>query len=292
MADGEMTDGDTHRLGYRHVDEDPNVEVLLATMTSTAELDAIRRLRTWERTNLELRDGQRLLDVGCGLGEAAIALGGDLGATGEVVGVDRSEAMVLAARKHARGATCPARFVVGDACRLDEPDACFDAVRSERTLQWLDDPSAAAAEMARVVRPDGRISLIDTDWSTLTIDVGDGGEIGTLVRNAMQTERRRPSNIGGRLDSLVRAVGFEPACVTDATQIWTSWDPDTSPAPAGCFSMRSLAEDLVGAGQLSAHESDQFVTTIHEAARADRFSMALTMYAVVAITRPQESKAR
>jgi ubiquinone/menaquinone biosynthesis C-methylase UbiE len=281
-----MGGSDTHRLGYQRVDDDPNVAVLLATMNATAELDAIHRLRVWERQHLELGHGQRLLDVGCGLGEAALLLAQDLGDEGDVVGIDRSAEMVRAAQTNARTAQCRARFTVGDACPLDEPDDWFDVVRCERTLQWLADPAAAVAEMARVVRPGGLISLIDTDWSTFAIDVGDS-EIAERVRNAMRMERGRPSNIGRRLHDLVRAVGFEPAASTDATQIWTSWDPDNSPAPDGCFSMRSLAEDLVATNQLPAQDCARFVTTIHEAARRNQFSMALTMYAVVAINRDQ-----
>ena len=151
------------------------------------------------------------------------------------------------------------RFTVGDAGSLDEPDGSFDAARSERTLQWLVDPAAAVREMVRVVRPGGRISLIDTDWSTFTIDVGDDA-----------------------LAAVVRDAGCVPLARTDATQTWTAWDPDVSPAPLGCFSMQSLADDLVATDRLAAAERERFVSTIHEAARLGRFSMRLTMYAVVA----------
>ena len=92
-----MNGNETHGLGYQSVDEDPNVSVLLATMNTTAELDAIRRLRHWERSQLALSGGLRLLDVGCGLGEAALALAEDLGIRGDVVGVDRSAEMVRVA---------------------------------------------------------------------------------------------------------------------------------------------------------------------------------------------------
>ena len=125
-----------------------------------------------------------------------------------------------------------------------EPDDSFDAARSERTLQWLADPAAAVAEMVRVVRPGGRVSLIDTDWSTFTIDVGDD-KLAALVRDGMRTERHRPSNVGRRLHDLVGAAGCVPLARTEATQTWTTWDPDESPAPLGCFSMESLADDLV-----------------------------------------------
>ena len=272
---------DTHALGYRRVDDDRNVGVLVTTMEATSRWDAIRRLREWERTNLELAAGERLIDVGCGLGEAALALTIDLGADGEVVGIDASTAMLEVARDRATAAPCPMRFTVGDTLALDETSLSFDVARCERTLQWLTDPRAAVDELARVLRPGGRMSLIDTDWSTLRLDVGDD-TIAAMVCDAMQTERRRASNIGSRLGELVLAAGFNEVLESSATQVWTTWDPDASPAPYGCFSMRSLAEDLVSAGRLDTTDTDRFVSTIHDAARNGRFSMSLTMYAVIA----------
>ena len=98
----------------------------------------------------------------------------------------------------------------------------------------------------------------------------------------MRTERGRPSNIGRRLHDLIRTAGLAPLAKTKATQTWISWNPDELPAPNGCFSMQSLADDLVDAGQLAPADRDGFVSTIRQAALRDQFSMALTMYAVVA----------
>jgi SAM-dependent methyltransferase len=272
---------DQHRLGYQHVDEDPNVDVLLAAMDATARLDVAIRLRSWERAQLALAPGERLLDVGCGLGEAALALAGDLGDDGELVGIDASERMLRVARANASGARCRVRFTVGDAGALAEPDDAFDAARSERMLQWLPDPAAAVAEMVRVVRPGGRVSLIDTDWSTFSIDVGDDA-LSAAIHDGMRVERDRPSNVGARLGDLVVADGGVPVASTQATQTWTSWDPDASPAPVACFSMESLADDLVSGGHLATADRDRFVSTIHEAARRGQFEMRLTVFAVVA----------
>ncbi len=277
MADPEP---DEHELGYRLVDDDPYAPVLLATMDATGRWGATIRLRAWERALLNPSRGERILDVGCGLGDAALALGADLGAGGEVVGVDASTEMIAAARSRAGDAVCRVRFEVGDAVELDEPDGAFDAVRAERALQWLDDPRAAVAEMVRVLRPGGLLSLIDTDWSTFDLDVGDD-DLASIVRDAMTTERGRPSNVGGRLADLAVDAGLDIVGRTAATHRWIDWDPDESPAPDGCFSMASLATDLVDAGRLPADRHEWFVDTVHAAARQARFAMSLTVFGVV-----------
>lgn len=276
-----MATEETHDLRYDRVDGDPNLDVLVATMDATTEWTAIRQLRAWEREQLALEPGRRLLDVGCGPGHAALTLAADLGADGELVGIDASSEMIAVARARAGAVRCRVRFGVGDALALDEPDDAFDAVRSERTLQWLPDPQAAVDEFARVVRPGGAVALVDTDWSTLVIDVGDD-DIAARVRAAMQAERGRPASVGGRLPELLSATGLDVRATTQATHTWDEWDPDESPAPHGCFSITSLADDLVDTGHLRSDERARFVDAIGRAARAGHFSMALTMFAAAA----------
>src|SRR4051812_47570799 len=97
---------ETHDPRYDRVDGDPNLAVLVATMDATSEWEAIRRLRAWERAQLALTPGRRLLDVGCGPGHAAVILAEDHGDGGEIVGLDASVEMIAVARERARAARC------------------------------------------------------------------------------------------------------------------------------------------------------------------------------------------
>jgi SAM-dependent methyltransferase len=79
---------------------------------------------------------------------------------GTVVGIDASEKLIGGARE--LWSALPIRFDVGDAEALAFDDATFDAVRADRLVQHLNRPATAIAEMARVVRRDGRVLGGDT----------------------------------------------------------------------------------------------------------------------------------
>jgi demethylmenaquinone methyltransferase / 2-methoxy-6-polyprenyl-1,4-benzoquinol methylase len=108
------------------------------------------------------RPGQRVLDVACGTGLVAFALARHRDC--EVIGLDQSEAMLSGA--HARLAELPAlagrvTFVRGEAERLPFADCEFDALTFTYLLRYVDDPGATMRELARVVRPGGRIGMVE-----------------------------------------------------------------------------------------------------------------------------------
>src|SRR4051794_40797110 len=113
-------------------------------------------------------------------------------------------------------------------------DLRYDRVDGDPNLDVLVGTMDDTAEWETV--PGGSVALIDTDWSTLTIDVGDT-DLAARVRASMHAERGRPASVGGRLPELLRAAGLDVQAETQATHTWDRWDPDESPAPHGCFSI-------------------------------------------------------
>ncbi|MCX4095401.1 class I SAM-dependent methyltransferase [Nocardia sp. alder85J] len=106
--------------------------------------------------------GDHVLDIACGPGKLAVAMGGLVGAAGEVVGIDAAREMVEHARVAARSApNC--RFEYGLAQELDFADGSFDVVTSTFAMHHI--PAAqrvpALTEMFRVLRPGGRLLLAD-----------------------------------------------------------------------------------------------------------------------------------
>lgn len=120
-------------------------------------------------------EGERVVDVGCGTGNAAL-LAAERGA--QVTGVDPAQRLLDVAVALAAERGLEASFVVGEAASMPIPDSSADVVLSVFGVIFAPDPKAAAAEIARVLAPRGRIVI--TAWIP-------EGAISQAVRLSRQT---------------------------------------------------------------------------------------------------------
>jgi demethylmenaquinone methyltransferase / 2-methoxy-6-polyprenyl-1,4-benzoquinol methylase len=120
------------------------------------------RDRAWRaatRSALDLRAGERVLDLGAGTGVSTQ----ELAKSGAwVVGLDISQGMLRAGKR----VRPEVPLLAGDALALPFPDASFDAVTISFALRNVHDPAAALAEMARVTRPGGRLVICEFSHPT------------------------------------------------------------------------------------------------------------------------------
>jgi demethylmenaquinone methyltransferase/2-methoxy-6-polyprenyl-1,4-benzoquinol methylase len=124
--------------------------------------DAMNRLMTagldrrWRRiaASAAVKPGDRVLDACCGTGDLALA---DERAGGKVTGLDFSERMLARAREKSDSVD----WVLGDVTALPFPEASFDAVTVGFGIRNVPDLEAGLAELARVLRPGGRLACLE-----------------------------------------------------------------------------------------------------------------------------------
>jgi demethylmenaquinone methyltransferase / 2-methoxy-6-polyprenyl-1,4-benzoquinol methylase len=117
------------------------------------------RERTADRA--ELGPGDSALDVCCGTGDLAFELARRVGPEGSVVGCDFSERMLDIAREKGGERSAAVRFEWADAQELPYGEASFDAVTVGFGVRNLEDLDRGLAEMARVLRPGGRLAILE-----------------------------------------------------------------------------------------------------------------------------------
>ena len=130
----------------------------------------------WRRTMVDEiapRDGQRIADVATGTGMVVAEL--LRRARVSVIGVDQSEAMLTRARARfaagpggAGGGEPQVTLLAGEAEQLPFADASFDALTFTYLLRYVEDPAAVLRELARIVRPGGRVASLEFGVPPLT----------------------------------------------------------------------------------------------------------------------------
>jgi demethylmenaquinone methyltransferase/2-methoxy-6-polyprenyl-1,4-benzoquinol methylase len=113
-----------------------------------------------------LRSGQSALDVCCGTGDLALELKRRVGERGTVVGVDFSQPMLELARAKSCRLGVDVDYRHGNALDLAFDDASFDAATVGFGVRNLVDLPLGLAEMARVVRPGGRVVILEITTPT------------------------------------------------------------------------------------------------------------------------------
>lgn len=215
---------------------------------------------------LGVAPGERALDVGCGSGAVLRELARRVSPDGHAVGLDPSPALLAVARELAEqeGLAKLVDFREGDARSLPFSDAEFDVVLAVTTLSHVPDGERAIPELARVVRPGGRVGVFDLDGDSLMIAHPDRALTRRIV-GAWSDHSLVDGWLGRRLAGLLAEAGLDGVRV----RAFTAIERD----PSGFYATlaEQAAEVAVQTDAITAEEHRRWLEALHAEQAAGRF---------------------
>ncbi len=231
---------------------------------ATYATEDIARQRRATLEALDPQPGERVLDVGCGPGYLAAEIAGEVGPEGLVEGVDPSPAMLAIA---ARRALANMELSAGDALSLPAGDSSFDAAVATQVYEYVEDIAAALGEVRRVLRPGGRLVVLDTDWDSIVWRSSDDRRMERVLR-AWDEHLAHP-RLPRVLPELLARGGFRLRHSSIVPVLNIGYEPETYSANV----LETIARFVSGRQGVAAEEASAWADDLRSLGAAYFFSL-------------------
>jgi arsenite methyltransferase len=218
--------------------------------------------------SLALRPGERVIDIGTGPGLLAVEIAAAVGPDGLVCGIDVSDSMLALARARAtQPGGAPIELRLAGADRLPCADASFDVAVSTQVFEYIADVPAALAEVYRVLRPGGRVLLLDTDWDSIVWRSGDDQRMARVLTAWEEhlVDPHLPRTLRGSLGD----AGFE----VGRTQVLPLFNGGFDPNTFSANIVKVIAGFVVGRAGLTTQDADAWAADLRALGAGYFFSL-------------------
>ena len=233
-----------------------------------------QRMRTL--ASLSLIAGESVLDAGCGTGLLLEQQAKAVGSSGSAYGVDLSDDMLAVARERCTDLG-QVSLKQGSVEHLEFDDASFDALSCTQTLLYVDDVDAALGEIHRVLKPGGRIAIVETDWRGAILNHPDK-ELTRKLFDALDSGRSYP-HLARDLRPRLKQLGFSSVRV-EAIPLLNAGYSDNS------FSKGMLDNMVVGAkrqGTIDANEAESWQAALEARIENDEYFFCVNRFLFTAL---------
>jgi ubiquinone/menaquinone biosynthesis C-methylase UbiE len=241
--------------------------------------DVVRQRREVLRM-LAPEPGQRVLDVGSGPGILLQELAERVRPGGQATGIDVSDSMLAVARRRQEEAAAHLTMLKADAGALPFAAGLFDAAVSVQVYEYVDDVAAALLELHRVLRPGGRVVILDTDWDSIVWNARDRRLMARVL--SAWVRRFAHPDLPRTLSRQLRDAGFGVERIETLVVFNPSYDPGTYSAAH----VEIVADFVAATSHLTPDDLSAWRDDLRSLGEEGRYFFSLTRFLFLAEKRP------
>lgn len=233
-----------------------------------------QRTRTLDA--LALQAGEQVLDAGCGTGLLLEQMAISVGDSGRVVGVDYSPDMLDMARQRCQDLG-NVELHQGSVEQLDFESERFDVVSCTQTLLYVKQVETALGEIHRVLKPHGRVGIIETDWRGVVFNNLDK----SLTRRILDAwdEAVESPNLPAKLGGLLRQLNFS-AIRVEAIPILNTSDNGRN---FSSMMFKGFIENALKQGAITQSEGEQWQQQVRELVQQNAYFFCVNRFLFTAV---------
>ena len=260
--------------GFTDVDSAQDLDAYFDCLTLLDSLAYYKAYKIKSYALLQLTQGMKVLDAGCGLGDDAFRIAELIMPGGKVIGLDASVAMIEKARSHELATKLPVQFQVGDVKALPFADNSFARCRIDRVLQHISQPQKAISELVRVLEPHGLLLAYDNDWGTFSV-TSQHVEITRIIEN-LWSDSFTNNRIGRHLCDHFISCGLSDIKIYPGTCVINDFQTADK-----VYNLQKTVQKAIAEGMISASQGNGWIEELIHRTQNGSFMAALTAYTVI-----------
>jgi len=203
-----------------------NKEIHRNPQSSTKIFDRRTLARDYATIIPLLREGMRVLDVGCGTGAISKGIAERVGVTGHVTGIDNTETFI-ASGKESYGAVTNLTLYHADLFSFNAEEK-FDLVIAARVLQWMSHPKDALLKLSSFVKAEGHLSILDYNHEELEFQPAPPESMWLFYKAFLEWRANAgmDNRIAENLPGYFADIGFQSVEVIPANEVYRKEDSD------------------------------------------------------------------
>ena len=235
------------------------------------QLPEIVRQRQHTLNRLSVKRGEQILDVGCGVGFLSYEIALQTGDSGRVSGIDQNSEMIRHANKRCENLR-NTEFSEANAEDLPFPEESFDAACCTQVLLYVNDVAQVLSGIRRVLKPAGRIIIVETDWRGVVLN-SDYDSITRKIFSAWDAAVPSP-NLPVRLGPLLVDNGF---CNVDVEPI-PILNTEYTPSQFSHGMMNWITRNALKKGVITKEQSQKWLDDLDEKGKSGNYFFCVNRF--------------